>query len=157
MSKILTPALTFRLATEADLVTIVQLLADDSLGALREKVEPSLSDNYRQAFERIANDINHELSVAELNGEIVGTFHLTFIQYLTHQGGLRAQIEAVRVHSGHRGLGIGAQMFAYSIRRAKEKGCVMVQLTTDKKRPDALRFYESLGFVATHEGMKLKL
>ncbi|WP_332367842.1 GNAT family N-acetyltransferase [Spirosoma telluris] len=109
------------------------------------------------AFHRISNDPNQELTVAEINGEIVGTFQVSFIQYLTHQGGLRAQIEAVRVHSAYRGTGIGTQLFSYAINRAKEKGCSMVQLTTDKKRPRAIQFYETLGFVATHEGMKCKL
>ena len=97
------------------------------------------------------------MTVVEINGEIVGTFQLTFIQYLTHQGGLRAQIEAVRVSSAHRGKGIGAQMFNYAIDRVRKKGCYVLQLTTDKQRPRAIEFYESLGFVATHEGMKLTL
>ncbi|MVM34517.1 GNAT family N-acetyltransferase [Spirosoma sp. HMF4905] len=149
--------LTFRLATENDLVTIIKLLADDALGALRENIELPLSENYTRAFTRISNDANQELTVGEINGEIVGTFHLTFIQYLTHQGSLRAQIEAVRVHSAYRGQGIGTKLFTYAIDRAREKGCNMVQLTTDKKRPKAIQFYETLGFVATHEGMKLKL
>jgi GNAT superfamily N-acetyltransferase len=149
--------LTFRLATEKDLITIIQLLADDSLGALREKIEIPLPATYLQAFARIKNDSNQELTVAEIGREIVGTFHLTFIQYLTHQGGLRAQIEAVRVSSAHRGKGIGAQLFTYAINRAKEKGCYVVQLATDKQRPRAIQFYETLGFVATHEGMKLTL
>ena len=92
-----------------------------------------------------------------MNGVKVATFHLTFIQYLTHQGGLRAQIEAVRTNSNFRGQGIGKKVFEYVISRAKEKGCILIQLTTDKKRPDALRFYEEIGFVATHEGMKFKI
>lgn len=133
------------------------MLADDTLGAAREKVEDVVSEIYVKAFEKIATDPNQELTVAEMNGEIVATFHLTFIQYLTHQGGLRAQIEAVRTNSRYRGQGIGKQVFDYAISRAKEKGCRLVQLTSDKQRPDAIRFYESLGFEATHEGMKLKL
>ena len=92
-----------------------------------------------------------------MNGELVATFHLTFIQYLTHRGGLRAQIEAVRTHSRFRGRGIGKAVFDYAIDRARNKGCHLVQLTTDKQPPDAIRFYKSLGFVGTHEGMKLKL
>lgn len=149
--------LTFRLAKENDLLDIIQMLADDTLGAAREKVEDVVSEIYVKAFEKIATDPNQELTVAEMNGEIVATFHLTFIQYLTHQGGLRAQIEAVRTNSRYRGQGIGKQVFDYAISRAKEKGCRLVQLTSDKQRPDAIRFYESLGFEATHEGMKLKL
>lgn len=131
------------------------MLADDPLGALREKIETPLPAAYSQAFARINNDSNQELTVAEMDGQIVGTFQLTFIQYLTHQGGMRAQIEAVRVNSAYRGKGIGSQLFRYAIDRAKEKGCYLVQLTTDKQRSRAIHFYESLGFVATHEGMKL--
>ncbi|WP_338875776.1 GNAT family N-acetyltransferase [Spirosoma sp. SC4-14] len=149
--------LTFRLATANDLVEIVQMLADDPLGSMREKLELPLPEAYIKAFERIIKDSNQELTLAELNGKPVGTFQLTFIQYLTHQGGLRAQIEAVRVHSTHRGKGIGTAMFTYAIERAREQGCYMLQLTTDKQRPKAVHFYESLGFVATHEGMKLNL
>lgn len=139
------------------MITIIRMLADDPLGALREKIEIPLPATYLQAFARIKNDNNQELTVAEIDGETVGTFQLTFVQYLTHQGGLRAQIEAVRVSSAQRGKGIGAKMFSYAIDRAKEKGCYVVQLTTDKKRPRAIQFYESLGFTATHEGMKLQL
>ncbi|GAB4020548.1 GNAT family N-acetyltransferase [Spirosoma koreense] len=149
-------ALTFRLATEADLEAIVQLLADDTLGALREQ-QTGLSEAYRNAFNAIATDPNQELTVVERNGELVATFQLSFIPYLTYQGGRRAQIEAVRTKSTYRGQGIGTNVFEYAIRRAKEKGCHLIQLTTDKRRPDAIRFYESLGFVATHEGMKRKL
>ncbi len=148
-------ALSFRLATINDLPVIIEMLADDTLGSTREKAGNTITDNYIKAFEKIAMDPNQELTVAELDGEIVATFHLTFIQYLTYQGGIRAQIEAVRTSSAHRGKGIGTAVFTYAINRAKEKGCHLVQLTSDKRRPDAIRFYESLGFVATHEGMKL--
>ena len=134
--------LTFRLAVENDLYDIVQMLADDSLGATRESINGTLTNNYKIAFEKIRNDPNQELTVVEMNGEKVATFQLTFIQYLTYQGGMRAQIEAVRIHSKFRGQGIGTKVFEYAIKRAKEKGCHMVQLTSDKKRPDAIRFYE---------------
>jgi GNAT superfamily N-acetyltransferase len=149
--------LTFRLATSNDLSTIVSMLADDSIGATREKWEAQILDSYVHAFERIAADPNQELTVVEMRGEIVATFQLTFIQYLTHQGGLRAQIEAVRTHKDHRGKGIGKKVFEYVIMRARQHGCNMAQLTSDKNRADAIRFYQSMGFVATHEGMKLKL
>jgi GNAT superfamily N-acetyltransferase len=148
--------LTYRLATKDDLFDIVRMLSDDSLGATRENTGDTLPDSYIKAFEKIVTDPNQELTVVEMNGEKVATFHLSFIQYLTYQGGLRAQIEAVRTNSAYRGQGIGTKVFEYAIARAKEKGCHMVQLTSDKKRPDAIRFYESLGFVASHEGMKLK-
>jgi GNAT superfamily N-acetyltransferase len=149
--------LTYRLATEADLPSIGEMLLDDPLGALRENVEQGISQAYRIAFKNIQEDKNHELTVIELDGKIVGTYHLTFIQYLTHQGGLRAQIEAVRVASAYRGKGIGRKMFNYAIERARDKGCCLVQLTTDKKRPEAIKFYHGLGFVDSHEGMKLKI
>jgi GNAT superfamily N-acetyltransferase len=149
--------LIFRLAKEEDLIEIVRMLSDDSLGATREKFENNLSDNYIKAFKNIQGDSNQELTVVELNGEKVATFQLTFIQYLTHQGGLRAQVEAVRTNSNYRGQGIGTKVFNYIIERAKEKGCHLLQLTSDKKRTEAIKFYEVMGFNATHEGMKLKL
>ena len=133
------------------------MLADDTLGSMREQLEDTVSEVYIKAFEKINADPNQELTVVEMNGELVATFHLTFIQYLTHRGGLRAQIEAVRTHSKFRGQGFGKAVFDYAIDRTRNKGCHLVQLTTDKQRPDAIRFYESLGFVGTHEGMKLKL
>jgi GNAT superfamily N-acetyltransferase len=153
----MTNDLTFRLAQIDDLMDIVRMLSDDTLGATREKYEPILSNNYIKAFENIISDPNQELTIIEMNGEKVGTYQLTFIQYLTHQGGLRAQIEAVRTNSKYRGQGIGKKVFEFIIERAKQKGCNMLQLTTDKQRPDAIKFYETIGFVPTHEGMKLKL
>ena len=151
------PKLTFRIATEDDLNDIVSLLSDDPLGALRESRTAGVSENYRRAFDLIRQDAHQELTVAEIAGVVVGTFQLTFIPYLTHQGGLRAQIEAVRVASAYRGSGIGTKMIQYAINRAKARGCSMVQLTTDKQRSAAIRFYEALGFKATHEGLKLSL
>ena len=148
--------LTFKLATEEDLPDIVKMLSDDNLGSAREKTGDILSGKYIKAFEKIKADSNQELTIVEMNGEKVATFHLTYIQYLTYHGGLRAQIEAVRTHSKYRGQGIGTRVFEYAINRAKEKGCHLIQLTSDKKRSDVIRFYESLGFIATHEGMKLK-
>ncbi len=149
--------LTFRIARKDDLLDIIRMLADDNLGATREKFSDILSDNYIKAFDIINSDNNQELTIVEMNCVKVATFHLTFIQYLTHQGGLRGQIEAVRTHSNYRGLGIGRKVFDYAIKRSKEKVEILLQLTTDKKRPDAIRFYETIGFIPTHEGMKLKL
>lgn len=149
--------LIFRKATKNDLPDIVHMLLDDTLGAMRENHDATLPESYVNAFEKIQADPNQELTVVELDGELVATFQLSFIQYLTYQGGLRAQMEAVRTKSTYRGKGIGRSVFNYAIRRATEKGCHLIQLTTDKRRPDAIRFYESLGFVATHEGMKLTL
>jgi len=108
------------------------------------------------AFENINKDKNQELIVLEDGqGMIIGTMQLSFIRYLTYRGGTRAQIEAVRIRADHRGKGIGEKMFTWAIERAKENKAHLIQLTTDKKRPDALRFYEKLGFQATHEGMKI--
>ncbi|QRR00844.1 GNAT family N-acetyltransferase [Dyadobacter sandarakinus] len=149
--------LKYRLAIESDLTKIIEMLLDDSLGALRENAGTKISPRYIAAFKNIQEEKNHELTIVELDGEIVGTYHLTFIQYLTHQGGLRAQIEAVRVGSLYRGKGIGRQMLNYAIDRARSKGCYLVQLTTDKRRPEALKFYYTLGFVDSHEGMKLNI
>jgi len=147
----------YRLAVESDLPAIVEMLADDELGAGREDFQTPLPQCYLAAFRKIVNDENQELTVVELDGQIAATFHLSFIQYLTYRGGIRAQIEAVRVKSGMRGTGIGKEVFQYAIQRAKDKGALLVQLTTDQKRPDALRFYQQLGFVNSHNGMKLHL
>ena len=147
-----------RPATREDVVAIVAMIANDKLGQLRENFQDPLPQNYYDAFENIESDPNQELMVMEnKSGKIIGTLQLTLIQYLTYQGGIRAQIEAVRVHEDFRGMGIGQQLFEWAIRRAMEKGVHVVQLTTDKKRPGAISFYEKLGFVASHEGMKLHL
>ncbi|MFJ9500707.1 GNAT family N-acetyltransferase [Brevibacillus centrosporus] len=148
---------TFRIATANDLDQIVQMLADDELGKTRERYETPLPESYVKAFEAISSDQNNELLVACLGEEIVGVQQITFTPYLTHQGSWRATIEGVRTASSVRGRGIGSQLIGWAIDRAKARGCHLVQLTTDKKREDAHRFYERLGFQATHEGMKLKL
>lgn len=131
------------------------MLADDPLGAKREKFEDPLPESYINTFEVIDADPHNELVVAELEGDVVGVLQLTFIPYLTYQGGWRALIEGVRVSSQHRGKGLGHKLFEWAIDRAKARGCHLIQLTSDKARPDAIRFYEDLGFKATHEGMKL--
>lgn len=147
----------FRKARREDLPAIVRLLADDPLGAKRERYEHPLPQSYARAFDAIDTDPNNELVVACLDDEVVGVLQLTFIPYLTYQGGWRALIEAVRVDARHRSRGLGRTMFEWAIARSRKRGCIMVQLTTDKVRADAKRFYESLGFVASHEGMKLHL
>lgn len=148
--------LEFRKATRKDVFFIVQMLADDSLGQLREAFDNPLPKKYYQAFDKIEQDNNQELMVVEDDAKnIIGTLQLTFIPYLTYQGGIRAQIEAVRIHKDYRGKGLGEQFFKWAINRAKERGAHVLQLTSDKKRPDAIRFYERLGFKASHEGMKL--
>lgn len=149
--------LTYRLATKADLPEIINMLADDPFGAERENPAMELSDQYLNAFEKIREDPNQELTIVEQDGVIVATFQLSFIWYLNFEGALRAQIEAVRTHADYRDQGIGTRVFAYAINRAREKGCRLIQLTSDKRREDAIRFYEKIGFKASHEGMKLRL
>ncbi|MGB0522570.1 MAG: GNAT family N-acetyltransferase [Flammeovirgaceae bacterium] len=148
----------FRKATQQDVPAIVALLAQDQLGKLREKHTNPLPKSYYDAFKQIQRDANQELTVLENEaGEVIGTLQLSFIPYLTYQGGTRAQIEAVRIREDMRGKGIGQQLFKWAIQRAKVRKAHVVQLTTDKKRPEALKFYERLGFKASHEGMKLHL
>ncbi|WP_297695619.1 GNAT family N-acetyltransferase [uncultured Eudoraea sp.] len=147
-----------RRAKQADLSAIVELLANDELGRLRESFKTPLPELYLDAFDKINSDQNQELVVmASKSGSIVGTLQLSFIQYLTYRGGIRAQIEAVRVHENYRNKGIGQELMEWAIERSKQKGAHLVQLTTDKKRKSALKFYEKLGFIASHEGMKLHL
>lgn len=146
---------TFRPAIRADLEEIVRLLADDPLGATRENASVPLDAGYETAFAAIDGDPNNELILAEMDGRIAGVLQVTFIPYLTYKGSWRALIEGVRVAADRRSGGIGRRMIEHAIGRARERGCHLVQLTTDKRRPDALRFYESLGFIASHEGMKL--
>src|SRR4051794_34163645 len=147
-------ALLFRRATRGDVEAIVRLLADDDLGRLRERYERPLPEAYLEAFGRIDSDPNNELAVAEHDGEVVATLQLTFIPSLTYQGGTRAQIEAVRVDGRFRGRGVGRELIGWALGLARQRGCRLAQLTTDKARPDAHRFYEGLGFVASHTGMK---
>lgn len=147
-----------RPSTREDVAAIVEMIANDKLGKLREDYQIPLPKKYYDAFDNITTDPNQELVVMEQkSGQVIGTLQLSFIQYLTYQGGIRAQIEAVRIHEDFRSKGIGQQLFEWAIERAKEKGAHVVQLTTDKKRPEALNFYEKLGFKASHEGMKLHL
>ena len=147
----------FREATEQDVDRIVEMLADDVLGKQRERYEQPLPQSYLQAFKAIDTDPNNELVVACDGEKVVGVQQITFTPYLTHQGGWRATIEGARTSASVRGEGVGTKMIQWAIARAEERGCHLIQLTTDKQRPDALRFYEKLGFKATHEGLKLKL
>jgi ribosomal protein S18 acetylase RimI-like enzyme len=149
--------ITFRLATRADLPSIVRLLADDELGSQRERFENPLPQAYYVAFEQINNDPNHELIVAELNGEVMGTLHLILIPSISFQGSLRAQIESVRVDKNYQNRGIGSEMMQWTNKRARERGAHVVQLTTHQSRADAHRFYERLGFKRSHLGMKMSL
>lgn len=148
---------TIRRARRDDLPEIVRLLADDPLGSRRERYADPLPEVYYRAFEAIDADPNNEAVVVVDDGAIIGTLQLTFIPNLSYQGGVRAHIEGVRVDDAYRGKGVGRLLFEWAIARSREGGCHLVQLTADKARPDAHRFYESLGFAASHEGMKLHL
>ena len=148
---------TIRQAVAADLPAIVQLLADDPLGASRERFVSPLPQAYQRAFDAIDADPNHELRVACDGDSLVGVLQITFIPHLTHQGSWRALIEGVRVAAPWRSRGLGRTLVLDAVARARARGCRMAQLTTDKRRPDAVRFYQRLGFVASHEGMKLDL
>jgi ribosomal protein S18 acetylase RimI-like enzyme len=148
----------FRRAESHDVPAIVRLLADDPLGSTRETANGDpFPDAYWRAFQAIDADPHQLLVVAAAGGQVVGTLQLTFIPSLTYTGGKRAQIEGVRVDASHRGRGLGREMVLWAIERARARGCRMVQLTTDQRRPKAVRFYQSLGFRPTHVGMKLPL
>lgn len=148
---------TFRRATRDDLPAIVALLADDALGAKRERDENPLPDPYYRAFAKVEAQSGNELFVGESGGRIVACFQLVITPGIARQGATRATLEAVRVAADLRGQKIGEQLVAFAVVRAREAGANLVQLTSDKSRRDAHRFYERLGFKATHEGMKLDL
>jgi GNAT superfamily N-acetyltransferase len=145
---------TFRRAERADLAAIVALLTDDVLGAGRESDDRTA---YEDAFADIDADPRHLLVVAESGGEVVACLQATVLPCLTHGGRRRAQFEGVRVAASTRGTGVGTALLAWCIAWARDQGCGVVQLTTDRRRPDARRFYEAAGFVATHDGLKLDL
>jgi GNAT superfamily N-acetyltransferase len=152
-----TSVIELRRATPDDLLAIVSLLAADQLGRTRESGDLVDLEPYRTAFRAIDADPAQLLVSAVVGEQVVGTFQLTFIPGLARRGALRAQIEAVRVREDHRGAGLGAAMFEWAIAESRTRGCSLVQLTTDKGRRDAHRFYERLGFRASHEGLKLLL
>lgn len=152
-----TPPYIIRRATCDDVLAIVQLLANDPLGEHREQFQTPLPEAYYAAFDEINQQAYHELVVMEIDNEVIGVLQLSFLRYLTFQGGKRAQIEGVRVDQRYRSAGIGHHLFLWAIERARQEQCHLVQLTTNKSRPEALRFYERLGFVTSHEGLKLDL
>jgi GNAT superfamily N-acetyltransferase len=147
----------FRRAASDDLPAIVALLADDPIGSGRESAGAQLDPCYAAAFAAIERDPNQLLEVAERGGMVIGVLQLSFIPGLTRRGMWRGQIEGVRVAQAERGAGIGRAMLLWGIEECKKRGCGLVQLTSDKRRPEAHRFYEALGFQATHEGYKLSL
>ncbi|WP_433348589.1 N-acetyltransferase family protein [Micromonospora sp. CA-111912] len=145
----------FREAVRADLPAVIALLADDMLGKARDFTE--VDEAYERAFADISADPRNHLVVADEDGVLVGCMQITYIPGLGRHGAERSLIEAVRVRSDRRGQGLGREMMRWAIDQARRRGCALVQLTTDKTRADAHRFYRHLGFVATHEGMKLPL
>jgi GNAT superfamily N-acetyltransferase len=147
-----------RRATAEDVPAIVDLLAADQLGATRDGLSTDEDlQPYLDAFGAIDVDPAHLLLVAGDSTEVLATMQLTFLPGLARRGALRAQIEAVRVRDDFRGRGLGAALFGWAIAEARRRHCALVQLTTDKSRADAHRFYERLGFTASHEGLKLDL
>ena len=151
------PDVRVRPARRADLPAVVRLLADDPLGAAREQPGEPLAQAYWDAFDAMAAQRGNELLVAETEGEVAGCLQLTVIAGLSRTGMTRAQLEGVRVSARHRGRGIGELLVRAAIERARAQGCRLVQLTTDRTRVDAQRFYERLGFEPSHVGMKLTL
>ena len=145
---------TIRRAVREDVPAIVALLADDVLGATRERPgDPA----YLAAFEAVAADPHQWLVVADLDGEVVGTLQLTVIPGLSHRGMTRGQVEAVRVAASQRGSGLGSRMVEWAVETSRELGCGQVQLTSNASRTEAHRFYERLGFEGSHTGFKLSL
>ncbi|MDL4813506.1 GNAT family N-acetyltransferase [Actinomadura opuntiae] len=149
--------MTFREAIADDLPQIVRLLADDPLGATRETLADEIPEAYVTAFAAIDEDPNNHLIVADVAGTVAGTLQLTYIPGLTYTGGERAQIEGVRIAADERGRGLGQTMINWAIDQARARGCRVVQLTTDRQRPDAIRFYQKIGFRPSHMGMKYHL
>ncbi|MFD4631637.1 GNAT family N-acetyltransferase [Streptomyces sp. NPDC058284] len=147
--------LEIRPATAADLAAIVEMLADDPLGAARES--PDDLAPYVTAFERLAADPNQHLVVAEREGRVVGTLQLTIVPGLSRKGSTRSIIEGVRVHADERGSGLGTRFIEWAVEESRRQNCQLVQLTSDATRTDAHRFYERLGFSASHVGFKLQL
>jgi GNAT superfamily N-acetyltransferase len=149
---------TLREAVVDDVPSLVELLAADQLGSARESADSVEGlTPYLRAFEALDADPAHLLVVADADSRVVATLQLSFIPGLARRGALRAQIEAVRVHTDRRGSGIGGAMIAWAIDEARRHGCALVQLTSDKQRAEAHRFYSALGFTASHEGFKLIL
>jgi len=152
--------LIFRDATHADIKTILTLShAGDARGKDTPPLEPETLDDprYRAAFDSIAADPRHRLIVAERNGDVVGTLQISTIPGLNQFGLTRGLLENVHIRADQRGTGLGTEMVQWAVEQCRQSGCGMVQLTSNKVRVDAHRFYERLGFIKSHEGFKLKL
>ncbi|MFG2481634.1 GNAT family N-acetyltransferase [Streptomyces virginiae] len=149
------PEVTIRPATEADVPAIVAMLADDPLGATRESPEDLTP--YLAALKRLTGDPNQHLVVAVRADRVVGTLQLTIVPGLSRKGATRSIIEGVRVHADERGGGLGTRFIEWAVEKSRAENCALVQLTSDASRTDAHRFYERLGFTASHVGFKLQL
>ncbi|MFF8533904.1 N-acetyltransferase family protein [Streptomyces sp. SAS_267] len=147
--------LEIRAADTDDVPAIVAMLADDPLGARRES--PDDLSPYLDALERLRRDPNQHLVVAVRDGRVIGTLQLTMIPGLSHRGATRSVIEAVRIHADERGSGLGTELIEWAVAESRRQDCRLVQLTSDASRTDAHRFYERLGFEASHVGFKLPL
>jgi GNAT superfamily N-acetyltransferase len=147
-------SLVFRTARADDLAAVVALIADDRIAARRTG---TYGETHRAAFEAISADPNSELIVAELKGEVVGTMQLNYIPGISRDGATRLLVEAVRVAAPLRGQGWGRRMMEWAHAKGRARGCALVQLTSDKQREDAHRFYRALGYAQSHEGFKLPL
>ncbi|MEU6566287.1 GNAT family N-acetyltransferase [Streptomyces parvulus] len=147
--------LEIRRTTAADVPAVVAMLADDPLGAERES--PDDLAPYVVALERLDADPNQHVVVAVRDGRVVGTLQLTIVPGLSRRGATRSIIEGVRIHADERGGGLGTQLIEWAVDESRRQGCHLVQLTSDKSRTDAHRFYERLGFSASHTGFKLQL
>jgi GNAT superfamily N-acetyltransferase len=150
-------SLAFRAAAQADLPFLVHLIANDDVSGTSPDWDEVDAPHYHAAFAAIAADPNQELFIAELDGEPVGTFQLTCIPGIMRKGMWRGLIESVHIVPGQRSKGLGSEMMRWAAERARERGCGMVQLTSNKQRVDAHRFYRTLGFDQSHEGFKLML
>ena len=149
--------LTYRPATEADLPFLDELAAEDEIGAARDGLRPDHAEQALEGLRAISADPNHTLYIVEREGEPVGSFQLSFIPGVARKGAWRGQIESVRVRKALRKHGIGEAMIRWAVERCRERGCAVVQLTSDRQREGAHRFYERLGFVPSHTGFKLPL
>ncbi|GGR80781.1 GNAT family N-acetyltransferase [Streptomyces rubiginosohelvolus] len=147
--------LEIRPATPGDLPAVVAMLADDPLGAQRES--PDDLTPYREALQRLADDPNQHVVVAVRQDRVVGTLQLTIVPGLSRRGSTRSIIEGVRIHGDERGSGLGTQLIQWAVDESRRQNCQLVQLTSDVTREDAHRFYERLGFTASHVGFKLAL
>jgi GNAT superfamily N-acetyltransferase len=149
--------LTYRAARPEDLPLIVGLIVEDSVVATNDDPADALHGDYTAALAAIDADPNQEMIVVEQDGAPIGCFQLSYLPGLMRRGMWRGQIEVVHVSETHRNRGLGSQMMKWALERCRERGCRMVQLTSNKKRLDAHRFYERLGFAKSHEGFKYYL